>query len=41
VYQIAKDEKITTAVAAERLAEKRVSQVGNLVRVWPQWPRKQ
>jgi leucine dehydrogenase len=40
VYRIAKEQKITTALAAERLAERRVAQVRGLVRTRPQWPRK-
>ena len=40
VYQIAKDQHITTALAADRLAERRLEQVGGLVRTRPQWPRK-
>jgi len=40
VYQIAKEQEITTALAADRLAERRVAQVGGLVRTWPQWPRR-
>lgn len=40
VYQIAKEQKITTALAADRLAERRLSTVGSLFKTWPQWPRK-
>ena len=40
VYKIAKEQKITTALAADRLAERRLAQVGGLVKTWPQWPRK-
>lgn len=40
VFQIAKDQKITTALAADHLAEQRVNMVGKMFRVWPQWPRK-
>jgi leucine dehydrogenase len=40
VYQIAKEQSITTALAADRLAERRLDQVGGLMRTWPQWPRK-
>ena len=40
VYKIAKDEKIPTYVAADRLAEQRISAVGSMVRTWPQWPNK-
>jgi leucine dehydrogenase len=40
VYAIAKEQNITTALAADRLAERRLSQVGGLVRTHPQWPRK-
>jgi leucine dehydrogenase len=40
VYQIADEQGITTALAADRLAERRIQQVGSMVRTWPQWPRK-
>ncbi len=40
VYEIAKDEKITTSLAADRLGERRLAQVGGLVKSWPQWPHK-
>ena len=40
VYKIAKDEKIPTYVAADRLAEQRIKAVGSMVRTWPQWPNK-
>jgi leucine dehydrogenase len=40
VYTIAKDEKIPTYVAADRLAEQRIRAVGSMVRTWPQWPNK-
>jgi leucine dehydrogenase len=40
VYQIAKEQGITTAQAADRLAERRIAQVGGLTRTWPQYPRK-
>ncbi len=40
VYQIAKEQGITTALAADRLAERRIAQVGGLTRTWPQYPRK-
>jgi leucine dehydrogenase len=40
VYKIAKDEKIPTYVAADRLAEQRIRAVGSMVRTWPQWPNK-
>ena len=40
VFQIAKDQGITTALAADRLAERRIGQVDGLMRTWPQWPRK-
>jgi leucine dehydrogenase len=40
VYQIASEQKITTALAADRLAERRIEQVGGLVRTRPQFPRK-
>jgi leucine dehydrogenase len=40
VFQIAKEQGITTALAADRLAERRIAQVGGLTRTWPQYPRK-
>jgi leucine dehydrogenase len=40
VYQIASEQKVTTALAADRLAERRMEQVGGLVRTRPQFPRK-
>ena len=40
VFDIAKDQRIPTYEAADRLAEKRLRNVGGLVRTWPQWPRK-
>ena len=40
VYQIAKDKKIPTYEAADRLAEQRIQAVGSMVRTWPQWPNK-
>jgi len=40
VYEIAKEQSITTALAADRLAERRLDQVDGLMRTWPQWPRK-
>jgi leucine dehydrogenase len=40
VYKIAKDQKIPTYVAADRLAEQRIEAVGSMVRTWPQWPNK-
>lgn len=40
VYQIAKDEGIFSYLAADKLAERRLSAVHGLVRTWPQWPRK-
>jgi leucine dehydrogenase len=40
VFDIARDQRIPTNEAADRLAEKRLRAVGGLVRTWPQWPRK-
>jgi leucine dehydrogenase len=40
VYKIAKDDKIPTYEAADRLAEQRIRAVGSMVRTWPQWPNK-
>ena len=40
VFAIAKSEKIPTYVAADRLAEQRIKDVGSMVRTWPQWPNK-
>jgi leucine dehydrogenase len=40
VYQIAKEQGITTAQAADRLAERRIALVGGLTRTWPPYPRK-
>jgi leucine dehydrogenase len=40
VYTVAKEQGITTAVAADHLAERRLTQVAGLVHTWPQRPRK-
>jgi leucine dehydrogenase len=40
VFAIAKEEKIPTYLAADRLAEQRIHAVGSMVRTWPQWPNK-
>jgi leucine dehydrogenase len=40
VFAIARDEKIPTYLAADRLAEQRILAVGSMVRTWPQWPNK-
>jgi leucine dehydrogenase len=40
VFAIAKSDKIPTYVAADRLAEQRIKDVGSMVRTWPQWPNK-
>ena len=40
VFRIAKNDKVPTYVAADRLAEQRIAAVGGLVRTWPQWPNK-
>ncbi len=39
VFDIAKEQRIPTYVAADRLAERRLAAVSGLVRTWPQWPR--
>jgi leucine dehydrogenase len=38
VFSIAKQDKVPTYVAADRLAEQRIRAVGSMVRTWPQWP---
>src|SRR5688500_15464942 len=40
VFSIAKQDKVPTYQAADRLAEQRIAKVGSLVRTWPQWPNK-
>ncbi|MDP1861481.1 MAG: Glu/Leu/Phe/Val dehydrogenase dimerization domain-containing protein [Gemmatimonadaceae bacterium] len=40
VFEIAREQGIPTYEAADRLAERRLTAVGGLVRTWPQWPRK-
>ena len=40
VFEIARQEKIPTYEAADRLAERRLRAVGMMVRTWPQWPNK-
>ncbi|HXT18362.1 MAG TPA: Glu/Leu/Phe/Val dehydrogenase [Gemmatimonadaceae bacterium] len=40
VFAIAKNDKIPTYLAADRLAEQRIQAVGSMVRTWPQWPNK-
>jgi len=40
VFSIAKQDKVPTYRAADRLAEQRIRLVGSLVRTWPQWPNK-
>jgi leucine dehydrogenase len=40
VFEIAKDEKVPTYLAADRLAEQRIRAVGSMIRTWPQWPNK-
>jgi leucine dehydrogenase len=39
VFEIAKEQRVPTYEAADRLAERRLRAVGGLVRTWPQWPR--
>ena len=38
VFSIARQDKVPTYVAADRLAEQRIRAVGSMVRTWPQWP---
>ncbi|HET9453317.1 MAG TPA: Glu/Leu/Phe/Val dehydrogenase dimerization domain-containing protein [Gemmatimonadaceae bacterium] len=38
VFSIARQDKVPTYVAADRLAEQRIRAVGAMVRTWPQWP---
>jgi leucine dehydrogenase len=40
VFAIAKEERIPTYLAADRLAEQRIRAVGSMIRTWPQWPNK-
>jgi len=40
VFAIAKEDRMPTYQAADRLAEHRIRSVGSLVRTWPQWPNK-
>jgi leucine dehydrogenase len=40
VFAIAKQDKVGTYEAADRLAEMRIRTVGSMVRTWPQWPNK-
>jgi leucine dehydrogenase len=40
VFEIAKQDRIPSYFAADRLAERRVQAVGSLVKTWPQWPNK-
>jgi leucine dehydrogenase len=40
VFAIAKADKVPTYLAADRLAEQRIRDVGSMVRTWPQWPNK-
>ena len=40
VFAIARQDKVPTYVAADRLAEQRIHMVGSMVRTWPQWPNK-
>jgi leucine dehydrogenase len=40
VFEIAKQDRIPSYLAADRVAERRVAAVGSLVRTWPQWPNK-
>ena len=40
VFSIAKQDRMPTYQAADRLAEQRIRDVGAMVRTWPQWPNK-
>jgi leucine dehydrogenase len=40
VFEIAKTDRVPTYLAADRLAEQRITAVGSMVRTWPQWPNK-
>ena len=40
VFEIAKEEKVPTYLAADRLVEQRIRAVGSMIRTWPQWPNK-
>jgi leucine dehydrogenase len=40
VFKIAKTDTVPTYLAADRLAEQRITAVGSMVRTWPQWPNK-
>jgi leucine dehydrogenase len=40
VFSIAKQDRVPTHVAADRLAEQRIRAVGSMVRTRPQWPNK-
>ena len=40
VFEIAKEEKVPTYLAADRLAKQRIRAVGSMIRTWPQWPNK-
>jgi leucine dehydrogenase len=40
VFSIAKQDRVPTYQAADRLAEQRIRMVGSIVRTWPQWPNK-
>jgi hypothetical protein len=40
VFAIAKSDKVPSYLAADRLAEQRIRDVGSMVRTWPQWPNK-
>jgi leucine dehydrogenase len=40
VFEIAREQGIPTYKAADRLAERRLQSVGDMVKTWPQWPNK-
>src|SRR5688572_25076842 len=40
VFSIAKQDRVPTYQAADRLAEQRIRAVGSMMRTWPQWPNK-
>jgi leucine dehydrogenase len=40
VFAIAKQDRVPTYQAADRLAEQRIRAVGSMMRTWPLWPNK-
>jgi leucine dehydrogenase len=41
VFELAREDRIPTYVAADRMAERRLKAVGSLVRTWPPFPREE